>query len=302
MSIYEHFEKHSHRTFGEAALRYLKEFRGKDVHRQAIALRSVAPYIDHLRLIEVDDEAMSQFKHDRVNGAGHFDKPAMKGTVNKELTAVITVLNKACRVWRWIPSAPKFLHVDGEVRKAYPLTWDEQMRLFEQMNEAELFAALFAINTGVRKSELFGLKWEDMKPIPSLDTFVFILRNTKNGKDRAVIVNSIARRAVKHMADMKHGSEYVFPATLIRQSGKVWAQFWKRAGLPSDNLTRKGIHNLRHSCAARLRAADVPDEDRAFLLGHNNASLVQHYALPDIERLSAMAERITTRRDTVMLR
>jgi hypothetical protein len=29
---------------------------------------------------------------------------------------------------------------------------------------------------------------------------------------------------------------------------------------------------------------------------------VQHYALPSIERLSAMAERITTRKESILLR
>jgi integrase len=237
----------------------------------------------------------------------------MAGTTNKELTTVVTVLNKASRVWRWIPSAPKLLHVDGDVREAYPITWEEQDRLFGELNVWEMFAALFAINTGVRKSELFGLRWEDMRPIPSLDTFVFILRDTKNSQDRAVICNSIARRAVYNMRESD--SEFIFPARFtmpakdgsryeckIRQSGKVWAQAWRRAGLPSDKLTRAGIHNLRHSAGARLRAADVPEEDRGFLLGHNNASLVQHYALPSIERLSAMAERITTRKESILLR
>ena len=54
---------------------------------------------------------------------------------------------------------------------------------------------------------------------------------------------------------------------------------------------RKGIHNLRHTYAQRLRAAGVPEEDRNALLGHSNASLSQHYALPDIERLQEMSEK-----------
>lgn len=302
MSIYERFEKYADKTFDDAVDRYLDEFKGKDLKRQALALESTAKYIGETPLIDVDDAALKQYKLDRVNGTGQFDRPAMAGTVNKELTCAVTVLNKACRVWRWIPSAPKFEHVDGDVRKAYPLTWEEQDRLFVALPTLwECVAALFAVNTGVRKSELFGLKWTDRRDIPSLNTYVFILRNTKNGKDRAVICNWLARKAVSHMEKVRC-SEYVFPAELIRQSGKIWAQAWVRAGLPNDPLTRRGIHNLRHTAGARLRAADVPDEERAFLLGHNNASLVQHYALPDIERLAAYAERITVRRETVMLR
>lgn len=305
MSIYERFERHAHRTFAEAATKYLNEFQGKDEHRQEIAVRSLLPYIGQLRCIDVDDDALQPFKADRLSGTGPFDRPALAGTVNKELTVAATVLNKACRVWRWLPSAPKILHVRGRARRAYPISWEEQERLFGALPTGwERCAALFAVNTGVRKAELFGLRWADMVPVPELETFVFVLHDTKNGESRAVICNSIARRAVNYLRS--NGTEFVFPARWdrgrIRQSGKVWAAAWVRAGLPADPMTRKGIHNLRHTFAHRLRAAGVPQEDRNALLGHQKSNLAEHYALPDIQRLSAAAELITVRRDTVVLR
>jgi integrase len=301
MSIYDRFDQHANRTFGEAAERYLREFTGKDRTRIEHAIAALLPYIGHLRLIDVDDEALAQFKHDRANGVGHFDQPAMVGTTNKELTQATTIINRACKYWRWLPSTPMFVHLEGPERHGYPLSWDEQDRLFEQLPTGwDVCAALFAINTGVRKSELFGLKWSDMREIPSLNTFVFILRETKNGEQRAVITNSIARRVVGHMRGQH--PEFVFPSPLVRQAGKVYIEAWKRAGLPCDKLTKRGIHNLRHSCAFRLRQAEVPQEDRNAILGHARTNLAEHYALPDIERLTAAAERITIRRESVILR
>jgi len=306
--IWGRFERNSHRTFEEAASRYLKEFDGKDKTRQQICIEHLIPYIGHLTLIDVDAEALEAFRDDRKLGTGAFKKPVMVGTINKELTLVTTILNRACRDWRWIPSVPRIRHLKGAKRVAYPLTWGEQARLFVQLpNHWEMGAALFAVNTGVRKGELFGLKWSDMVVIPEFETFVFVLSNTKNGKDRAVICNSIARRAVNYQRG--NGSEYVFPSHWagckggrVRTCNKVWREAWSKAGLPSDPLIRKGIHNLRHTFAHRLRAASVPQEDRDALMGHNNANLSQHYALPDIERLTEMAERVTERKDTVVLR
>jgi len=266
------------------------------------------PYIGKTPLIDVNDEALEQFKHDRLNGLGAFEKKSMAGTVNKELTTVTTVLNKAVYRWDWLPKAMKLSRVKGPSRTAYPLTWEEQARLFSQFtNGWDRGACLFAVNTGVRKAELFGLRWADMVPIPELDTFVFILRDTKNGKDRAVICNSIAKKSVAYQRD--NGSRFVFPSQAyghkgnqVSDHGKMFSQAWIKAGLPSDPLVRKGIHNLRHTFGHRLRAAGVPQEDRAALMGHNNADLTSHYALPDIERLSEMAEKVTERRDTVVLR
>lgn len=306
--IWGRFEQNAHRTFADAASRYLIEFDGKDKARQGYCIRSLVPYIGKLRLIDVDGEALQSFIEDRKAGKGAFKKPVMVGTINKELTVVTTILNRACRDWRWIPSVPRIRHVKGPARVAYPLTWEEQMRLFEKLpNNWELGAALFAVNTGVRKGELFGLRWNDMVPVPELDTFVFILTDTKNGKDRAVVCNSYAVRAVDYQRG--NGSRYVFPTEHHGKKGgkvvspnRMWNDCWKRAGLPDDPLIRKGIHNLRHTFAYRLRAAGVREEDRNALLGHANSSLSQHYALPDLERLLEAAERVTERRDTVVLR
>ena len=308
--IWDRYERTAYRPFREAASRYLKEFDGKDKRRQALALESLIPYIGETPLIDVNDGALEQFKEDRLNGRGAFERKAMAGTVNKEITVCTTVLNRACRDWDLIPRAPRLRRVKGPVRTSYPLTWAEQDRLFSQFtNGWDRGCLLFAINTGVRRAELFGLQWSDMVPIPELETYVFILHgdNTKNGQDRAVICNSIARRAVNYQRG--NGSKYVFPSqhhqnvgSRVYAPGKVFADAWKKAGLPSGPLTRRGIHNLRFSFATRLRAMGVPEEDRAALLGHNNASLVQHYALPDIERLSEMAERVTVRKETTVLR
>lgn len=329
-SIYDRFERHAERTFAEAAARYLAEFQGKDKSRAAHSIYAVAPYIGHLRLIDVDDEAMQQFKEDRRLGRPPFvdadgtPRPAMVGTINKDLTQVVTVLNKAARVWRWIPVAPKIEHVKGATRQPYPLTWDEQSRLGCCLPTGwDVGVLAFAINTGCRKEEIFGLKWSDRRWIPELDIknpdgtvkermYVFVLSETKNGHQRAVVLNSIARRAVEAQRknQAKHGqSEYVFPSRhlgnfngKVRGSGKTWSQAWKAAGLPSGKMVKMGIHNCRHTFAHRLRAAGVPQEDRNALLGHANTNLAEHYATPDIERLLEHAEKITVRKETTVLR
>ena len=58
MSILAHFEQFSGKTFADAKALYLRDFRGKDIGRVKAALDSTAPYIDHLRLITVDNEAL----------------------------------------------------------------------------------------------------------------------------------------------------------------------------------------------------------------------------------------------------
>jgi integrase len=143
--------------------------------------------------------------------------------------------------------------------------------------------------------------------------YVFVLEETKNGHQRAVICNSVARRAVEHEAKRQFKdqmkTEYVFPSRQVQNYGgritgmsAVWDRAWEKSDLPSGKLVKRGIHNCRHTFAHRLRAAGVPEEDRNALLGHANTNLAQHYATPDLERLLAYAERTTARRETTVLR
>lgn len=126
---------------------------------------------------------------------------------------------------------------------------------------------------------------------------LFILRQTKNGQDRPVILNRLARRAVE--AVREPNKAWVFDKISI---SKPFNKAWVKAGLPDEPLIRKGIHNLRHTFGHRLRTEGIGPEDRDSLLGHNNKSLTQHYALPTIERLAVLAESITKAREVAILR
>lgn len=57
----------------------------------------------------------------------------------------------------------------------------------------------------------------------------------------------------------------------------------------------KGVHNLRHTCGRRLRAAGVPVETRKQLFVHANGNMTTHYSAAALGELSAAAERITNR-------
>lgn len=307
VGMLDRFEKFADKTFDDAAAMYLAEFEGKCLKRQQYALKHIQPFIGHLPLIDVDDQALAEYKATRK-------KFAMAGTINKEISTATAVLNKACKVWRWIPSAPKLQRVKGDTRKPYPLSWPEQIAMFSRLCGDIQKIALFAVNTGVRREEIFKLRWEDERDIDGV--MVFILRETKNGQDRPVVCNSIARRIVCYMRQQADGYRkelendpeakvpkdfdiFVFPKVTV---SKIMNKAWLAAGLPDDPLVKKGIHNLRHTYGYRLRQAGVPGEDRDALLGHHNQSLTQHYAMPDIERLAELAERVTVRHDVDILR
>ncbi len=65
MKALEKFKAYAHKTVGDAAALYLEEFKGTDKDRQDYALRPVLKYIADIPLIEIDDDALWQYKQDR---------------------------------------------------------------------------------------------------------------------------------------------------------------------------------------------------------------------------------------------
>ena len=70
---FHRFERHARRTVAEAAAKYLKDYTGKDSRRIAYAVKAWTPYVGHLCLMDLNDDALSDYKYDRANGTGAFE-------------------------------------------------------------------------------------------------------------------------------------------------------------------------------------------------------------------------------------
>ena len=193
----------------------------------------------------------------------------------------------------------------GAKKKSYPLQWYEQDALFQLLPGHLQGPCLFDINTGLREAELCNLRWSWEVLVPELKTSVFVLPGefAKNGQERAIVLNSIARNVVYAARGIHR--EFVFTYREKQLKGienTAWRRAWRKAGLPVDPLLTRGVHNLRHTFGHRLKAAGVSPEDRRVLLGHANANVTDNYSLPDIARLIECVELIEKRRETVILR
>lgn len=292
------------RTFQQAAIKYLEDNQHKkSLKRYIYAFERAIPHIGHLRLDRIHNDTLAQYRRARRTDG------VSAGTINKELSCIRRILNLAARVWRhdngmsWLDSPPLIEMEQGRARKPYPLSWEEQDRLFRELPAHLQRIALYKVNTGCRKQEVCELRWNWEVQVPELNTSVFILPSneqfqTKNSQERVVVLNSIARRVINEQRG-KH-AEFVFtyrgnPRKTILNSG--WKRARLRASLPSVR-----VHDLRHTFGHRLRAAGVSFEDRQDLLGHKSERMTTHYSAPDIARLIEAAEKVCTRRPNTVLR
>jgi integrase len=292
------------RTFQQAAIKYLNDNqRKKCIERYVAAFNRLMPHVGHLRLDRIHNGTLADYRQARRTDG------VAAGTIRKELSCLRRVLNLAARVWRhdngmsWLDTPPLIEMEQGPARRPYPLSWAEQDRLFRELPAHLQRIALFKVNTGCRKQEVLQLRWNWEVQVPELETSVFILPSneqfqTKNGQERVVVLNSIARRVIDEQRG-KH-PEFVFtykgkPTRSILNSG--WKLARIRAGLPKVR-----VHDLRHTLGHRLRAAGVSFEDRQDLLGHKSDRMTTHYSAPDIARLLEAAEKVCERRPNTVLR
>jgi len=153
--------------------------------------------------------------------------------------------------------------------------------------------ALFAVNTGLRDSNVCGLRWSWEVSIPELKRSVFVIPRQlfKSRRAHVVILNDAAWSIVESQRG-KH-SEWVFSYRgdcVGTMNNTAWQRARREANLPGVR-----VHDLRHTFATRLRAAGTHEEDRAALLGHARRTMPELYASADVGRLVALANRVLDR-------
>jgi integrase len=79
-------------------------------------------------------------------------------------------------------------------RPPYPITWDEQDRLFPKLPARLARMVLFAINTGVRESNVCRLEWAWEVKVPEVGRSVFVIppESFKSKRAHVVILNDAA--------------------------------------------------------------------------------------------------------------
>jgi integrase len=131
---------------------------------------------------------------------------------------------------------------------------------------------LLALYTGMRRGELFKLKWEDI----DFDRGFIRIVGPKGGSDQTIPLNAAARKV---LAAHPRTSAYVFPGDDGGQRvtiQKAVRRIRAAAGLPD---TFRPLHGLRHAFASRLASSGQVDMyTLQKLLTHKSPVMTQRYA------------------------
>lgn len=146
-----------------------------------------------------------------------------------------------------------------------------------------------ALHTGLRMSEQFKLRWEDV----SFTRRTLTIQRSKNGETRHVPLNKVALGALVALEKRANGSEFVC-------GGAVEPRRWFEPVVKAANLTAFSWHCLRHTFASRLVMAGVDIRTVQELMGHKTIAMTVRYShlapkhtLAAVERLDVPIEEPT---------
>ena len=131
-----------------------------------------------------------------------------------------------------------------------------------------------ALCTGMRRGELFRLKWSDI----DFERDFITIRDPKGGLDQKIPLNKATREMLAGHPRVE-GSPYVFPGREGKQRTDCIKQVNKikeRAGLPKEF---RAMHGLRHVYASMLASSGQVDLfTLQKLLTHKSPNMTQRYA------------------------
>jgi integrase len=298
------------RSFRAAAVKFLEE----NQHKKSIAddagqLKQLDPFIGGLALKQVHMGSLQEFiAKRRTDGV-------KSKTINAALAVVRRIVNLAASEWMdekgmtWLEAAPKIRLLSvKDSRKPYPLSQKEQGYLFRELPDHLARMALFKVNTGTREQEVCGLKWSYEVETEELGTSAFVIPGdkVKNGEERLVVLNQVARSVVDSLRG-KH-KEFVFARetrngqtkALTKMYNTAWKSARDRAAArwaedhqeaAPEGFRKIRVHDLKHTFGRRLRAAGVSYEDRQDLLGHKSRRMTTHYSRAELLNLIGAAEK-----------
>ena len=134
---------------------------------------------------------------------------------------------------------------------------------------------IVALNTGMRKGEILGLRWSD---VDFISHFIHI-KESKSNIMRKIPMNSIVAATLK---GIKRENDFVFPSTKTKEPLTNIFHSFKMA-CRKANIKDLRFHDLRHSAATFMVTGGVDLVTVSQILGHSDIKMTMRYAHPTPE-------------------
>ncbi len=226
------------------------------------------------KLREINYELMEQFKSRVLNSAG-------PTTFNHHLELIKAMLRKAVD-WRYLRSNPLsgFKPMkNSSARQVRFLTHEEIFNLLSKADSTMKSLIRVFLLTGMRRSELVYLEWQDIDFKNQLITIQAKPEQGFHPKSYRPRTIPMSTELEKVLLDLPQKGKYVFdnglnqPLHYPNTYYKKFTQILKKAGIKDANL-----HTLRHTFASHLVMSGVDLRTVQELLGHSSIKVTEIYS------------------------
>jgi integrase len=253
-------------------------------------LKALRGFFGRCRLRSITYEDVRGFRTARLKEPTRSEKQRTIASVNRELSMLRRILRLA-ETQGWIPKSPfscgdPLISLADESRRERILTRDEEARLLQACDHPRrahlLPIVLFALDTGLRQGEILSLRWREVDLENGIITVSAF--NTKTMRERQIALTVRLKVVIErlHEASTKEPEDLVFGITdNVKHS---FSSARHQAGL--DDVR---FHDLRHTAATRLVAAQIPLPEVGRVLGHTQANTTYRYVNANLETVRRAA-------------
>lgn len=293
-------------TFEEACLRWLEEKAHKKsldadkgrigfwlMHFEGVLLKDISEAKIYAAVSRMtnrkakerwEQRAMSMMK--KGMDIGEY-KPAAVSTSTKakHLALMKALMRAAEREWKWIEKSPVIKVPQERDKRVRWLEPAEAKRLIEECPEPLKSTVQFALATGLRRSNIVDLKWQQID-LQRKVAWIYP-EESKSGRAIGVALNEMAESVLKRQIGRHHNWVFVHTESVKRNDGTTTASVRKmrvdsntawRAALKRAGIEDFRFHDLRHTWASWLIQAGVPLSALQEMGGWESIEMVQRYA------------------------
>jgi len=229
-------------------------------------------YLHEITVKDIENYKVERLKH--VIGKHKPGKPktVAAATVNRELATLKTMFNKAV-VWKKLKeNTAKTIQFLKEPNGRMRFLEEEEITKVLNNSDKKMRPILvLALNTGMRRGEILGLKWHDI----DFKRDIITLLDTKNGEKREVYMNEQVKTAL-----IRVRKNPVSPYIFCDKDGKpfydIRKSFW--TVLRKSGIKDFHFHDLRHTFASHLVMSGVDLNTVRELMGHKDIRMTLRYS------------------------
>ena len=270
-----------------------KSFNTADKHN----IKALKDFFSGCYLDEITVHKVQTFKSERSRAYRTLKDGSAKvitpTTVNRQLTCLKSIFNKAIAWGKFsganpVKSIKFYKENNGRLRF---LEKDEINKLLDNCNLSIRPIVAVAVNTGMRKGEIMGLKWRDI----DFKRNIVHLANTKNGEKREIPLNETIINTLNIVP--KHSeSELIF----VKDNGQSYGDFKKSffTACIKSGIKSFRFHDLRHTFASQLVMNGVDLNTVRELLGHKSMVMTLRYSHLSPNHKKQAVETLNNRVDT----